>query len=259
METPDITSLISSTEIMIVRQVALERTGLVVNDEILSVQHDLGDVISGRIPVLFLEGDLHRHPSPFDRRPILIHSQGEPSQAKFARAKEQGHAAYLEEQLELIANHNQDHPKVGVVLEAKPGTNEDTLAWAIKLMREHNVPGYIDSYFGRPLHVAREYHDMLISRHGFRIGTINVHLPKAPLPGELESDPDIYTATHLPFVGMGHSRIPLVIGAVTDVESAMEYAMRPDIIGIYWRGDEGGLRTVIANSCRLIKKQAPRR
>jgi len=38
METPDITSLISSTEIMIVRQVALERTGLVVNDEILSVR-----------------------------------------------------------------------------------------------------------------------------------------------------------------------------------------------------------------------------
>lgn len=222
-----------SKQFFVVKHRELNDPNMNIEAIVEKVHSELGTEINGREIIPVIEGDVFSH----NGQVVLTHAQFTPRDMESRVAD--GRAAYLNQQLSKIMDY--DGP-LRICLEAKFGTSDEDIIQATRAMQVADLipTTYFDSYDGSRLERVRErklgYNTSL--HNAGHLGPITLQLPTS-------HEADIETTfCRLP----GNGDNIQIWGAVPNRSIAEQAADTENVLGIYWRGEEGSNLKTFLNS-----------
>ncbi len=160
---------------------------------------------------------------------------------RYQEFREKGIATSLDEALKRIAEYKQAYPdqRIVVCLEPKAITTDATLYQTVEDLKKcgfTNQEAYFDSFFGGKLDVVREANGSYGTNY-----PVSLHLAMNIFSKQVnvikpKEKPDVVTIPTP--MGFGHPQVPVIYGALGNLEKLKEMAQDPLVIGAYPRSDK---------------------
>ncbi|MEK6874230.1 MAG: hypothetical protein AABX52_00595 [Nanoarchaeota archaeon] len=242
----------SEKEFLVIKHLILNSPKPEFPKEIEKIYKELHNFTAQRSIIPVFEGDYFL--PHWSNQIIMAHGNLSPSKATFNQLRSEGVAAYLDEVIETILKFTPYYPTMILCFEAKLGTTTHATHTLISTLIQAGLSkAYIDSYYSWKIKDVIQTNNLQKTRYL----TCQHHIAKL---GNLEfrlghSYQDIIAIPYpLIFFPNTRSLIPLIYGAVNNKQTVHQSAQNPNVLGIYWRGEEHNIIRIFLNSFGARKR-----